>query len=137
MFAQDEDVFESNVFRRKNFNGKVFDSLIRDINFQIENNLRSTIVVPDWRSFKKYAKASSCDFYEDDRKNKVGAYCIELEDSEEPFYVRQTRFSSAYEFGDIILGYGFEDFQCLECNSDELFYDSIKDVYYCPACERR
>jgi hypothetical protein len=117
------------------FNERVLDRLVKRLEDKIENGIRCRILVPDWRSFKKTIYQSRHELYErniEDTKTSKQFLCLYHEVFE--FQVQQTRFFNHYEEGGMVVGFGFNNFECLHCGEKDLLYDSVQEEFYCALC---
>ena len=112
------------------FTERVLPLLESDIEEQIENNLRSEVLVADWKSFQEVITRSKHQLYK--KKNSHSNYLLIINDTYTEYPVHQTRYFSHYEARSMALGFGFRDFECLQCGNTNLLYDEEKDVRYCP-----
>jgi len=113
------------------FTERVLPLLESDIEEQIENNLRSEVSVADWRSFEDVIGKSKHQLYKK-TKDSHSNWLLIMNDTYTEFPVSQTRFADDYEERSIVLGFGFHNFECLECGHSDLLYDEEDEVRYCP-----
>ena len=102
--------------------------LVANIEEQVERGVCSTLLVPDWSSFKTVVGRSEHKLQE---KDKYG-YIFRPSGISVSFKLSQTLFSEQYEEGSPLLGFGFRDFECMECGHSDLLYDEEAEVRYCP-----
>lgn len=103
-----------------------------NVQYQIEHNLRSRILVADWDSFKKCVEYTEYQLIDNSLEpRKAHSFSI---NGDIEFTVRQTVFTEHYEEGSPKAGFGFENFECLECGCGDLLYDEKEGIRYCPFC---
>lgn len=112
-------------------NEEIWNSLKKDIEEQVDRGMKSRVLVPEWKPFKHKVKNS--DGYRLIRDN--GGQFLSHE-SGTCFRLRQTKFHSHYELGDISEGYGFRELECIACGCpmNRLLYDTDNELWYCPRC---
>jgi hypothetical protein len=104
--------------------------LVSNLEEQVERGIRSRLLIPDWSSFKSVVKNSEHNLKEKDER--YAGYMISPAEVSVSFELTQSLVGSMYEEGSPTLGFGFCNFECLECGEDELLYDEEKEVRYCP-----
>lgn len=107
-----------------------FIELKKDLYKQINSNIRSRILVPDWKPFKNLVYEDPDLRLDDSMENE--AYVVRVHNL--PYFkmMLQTLFGGSYRIGSIKQGYAFSDFECLNCGSTGLFYDQHRERMYCP-----
>jgi len=113
------------------FTERVLPLLESDIKEQIENNLRSDVIVADWRSFEEVIGKSKHQLYKQ-TKDSHSKWLLIINDTYTEFLVIQSRYFEHYEERSVDLGFGFRNFECLECGHSDLLYDEEAEVRYCP-----
>ena len=84
-------------------NEGIFNSLCEEIEEQIENSVRSRILVPDWQSFVDCVEDSKHRLVEDEEESFLLKF--KTDGREVEFRLRQTRYQS--EYVDMAKGFGF------------------------------
>ena len=97
---------------------------------QTNRGIYSTLLFPDWSSFKTTVNRSEHELKETD----IDGFSWVFRPSELSIYfgIKQTLFVDHYKEGSPALGFGFKDFECLVCGHSDLLYDEEKEARYCP-----
>jgi len=102
--------------------------LVANIEEQVERGVCSTLLVPDWSSFKTTVARSEHKLVENEDSYGFRFHISNLIH----FKVTQSLYWDDYQKGSPALGFGFKNFECLECGHSDLLYDEEEEVRYCP-----
>lgn len=116
--------------RGSEFTEEVFEELLEDLEYHVENGVKSRVVVADWNGIEHLSeKRDEIDLVE---SSDLG---FEIFYDGIYFGFRQTRLRSDYEIGSLEQGYGFQAMKCLSCDTENLLFDTEEEMHYCPVCD--